>query len=143
MTLDVTPLPKAEKPRKNAMKPKDKATELHSMVVRARDGYACRLCGRSDQRIECAHIFSRRFAATRTDEENAVALCSAHHRRLTERPHEHVEFFKYEVLGVERWEALMAKAYNGEGKVMKDAFWRAEVARLRLELAALLKETDR
>ena len=143
MTRDVTPLPKAEKQRKNAMKPKDKATELHSMVVRARDGYTCRLCGRSDRQIQCAHIFSRRYAATRTDEENAVALCAGCHMRLTDRPHEHVTYFKHTVLGLERWEALMAKATNGEGKRHKDDFWRAEVARLKLELAALLKETDR
>ena len=49
---------------------KAKATKLHSLVVRTRDGFRCRWCGihRDDgQQIQCAHIISRSVSATRTD----------------------------------------------------------------------------
>ena len=37
-------------------------------------------------RLECAHIISRDYKALRTDEANAVALCSACHGWYTNHP---------------------------------------------------------
>lgn len=143
MRPQVTPLPKQGpkvKAKKKARAPKaatlkNKATTLHSMVVRARAGYRCERCSRTDARMECAHIFSRRYTATRADETNAWCLCSGCHRYLTENPDEHVEFGK-QTRGVEGYAQLKLKAYAGIGLTMKAEFWQGEVDRLN----ALLKE---
>jgi hypothetical protein len=107
---------------------KRKATTLHSQYVRARDG-RCARCGSATGQLQCAHVFSRRYAATRTDELNAVCLDAACHRYLTENPLEHVSFFRG-YLGDDVFFALKDKAYNGVGQVMKADFWAAECARL-------------
>ena len=127
---DVTMLPKGTKGRKPSAKTlKTKATVLHSIVVRARAGYRCQRCHKTDGRMECAHIFGRRYAATRTDEANAWCLCSGCHRFLTENPLEHVEF-AHATVGRDRFLALRDKAYAGRGSTMSASFWAGEVARL-------------
>lgn len=106
--------------------PRAKATRLHSQVVRARG--TCQRCGRSSGvQLQCAHLISRRYAATRTDETNAWCLCAACHRRLTEHPDEHMAFVG-ETVGLAVFEALKAKALAGVKA--NDAFWLSECERL-------------
>ena len=119
-----------------------KATMLHSVVVRSRG--ACERCGRpgEDQDVkvaglgtvtlpigglQAAHIVSRRYAATRTDERNGWALCAGCHRRLTEHPNEHVHL-AVATLGQDGYDELCARALAGGRS--KEAFWVAEVDRL-------------
>lgn len=108
---------------------KKKATALHSQYVRARAGYRCERCRRAYGQMQCAHIVSRRYAATRTAELNAWCLCAACHRYLTENPFEHVQF-AHQTIGEGVYAALRATAYDGTGQVMKADFWAREVARL-------------
>lgn len=111
--------------------PRAKATKLHSLVVRARG--ACERCGRSPERLECAHIIGRRYAAVRTDETNAWCLCSGCHRRLTEHPDEHMAFVA-QTIGMEAFTLLKERALVGVKA--NDAFWLAECERLSLLLKA-------
>lgn len=104
--------------------PRGKATRLHSLVVRARG--ACERCGRTET-LQAAHIISRRFAATRTDETNAWCLCAGCHRRLTEHPDEHMHFVA-QTIGMDQFDVMKAKALSGVHA--KPAFWEAEVERL-------------
>lgn len=110
---------------------KAKATRLHSQVVRARG--RCERCGKIDGTLQCAHIVSRRYTATRTDERNAWCLCFPCHRWLTEHPDQHVAF-AIQTLGDAGYRELLDKAYAGAKS--NAAFWLAEVERLQ----ALLKE---
>lgn len=113
---------------------KRKATALHSQFVRARDG-KCVRCGAMTGQLQCAHIISRRYAATRTDEQNAVCLCAVCHRRLTEHPHEHVAFFTMWLGSWDAYQALIDKADAGKDTVMRSAFWQDEIDRLSKALA--------
>lgn len=107
-----------------------KATRLHSQVVRARG--RCENCG-TTQSLQCAHIVSRRYAATRTDENNAFCLCAGCHLRFTDHPFEWVKFVLAKI-GVDGYDTLRAKAEAGVKA--NDSFWKAECERL----AALLRE---
>ena len=103
---------------------KGKATKLHSVIVRSR-GY-CENCGDDTyEKLQCAHIISRRYSATRTDETNAFALCWKCHRRFTDFP---VEFshFVTDKIGTEKYDQLRDKA-EGLGKMD----WTEELARLK------------
>ena len=118
---------------------KRKATTLHSQYVRARDG-RCVRCGTTSGQLQCAHIISRRYTATRTDEWNAACLCAGCHRRLTEHPHEHVAFFQHWLNtrnGALPFPRLVEKAYAGKDKVMRAEFWQGEIERLQGLLGAL------
>ena len=53
-----------------------KADKEFSLYIRARDPI-CVLCG--DPTSDCAHVFSRRFYATRWNEHNAYGLCKGCH----------------------------------------------------------------
>lgn len=135
---DVTPIPKVNvrgRRSPSAATLKRKATALHSQYVRARDG-RCVRCGGTTGQLQCAHVFSRRYAATRTDELNAVCLDAACHRYLTENPLEHVSFFRA-YLGDAVFFALKDKAYAGVGSRSSKAFWLAEVERLTVLLAGV------
>ena len=68
---------------------KAKATKLHSELVRTA-GY-CESCGGSNY-LQCAHVISRRYSATRTLLNNAFALCAGCHRRFTDHPLEFARF---------------------------------------------------
>lgn len=121
------------KPSPKALK--KRATVLHSQFVRARDG-RCVRCGKADGRLECMHVFSRRYAATRTSELNGYAGCSACHRYLTQNPLEHVTFFR-SLMGDDAFFKVRDEAYAGIGKRMDGAFWHAEVVRLTELLAGV------
>lgn len=137
----VTPIPKGKtKPKRgqSAASLKKKATVLHSMVVRARAGYRCEFCGRTDGQMQAAHIVGRRYTATRCDPDNAWCLDSSCHRRLTENPHEHVAF-AVKTRGEAGYRQLIDKAYAGRGLVMGAAFWRERVDSLQAELDRLTR----
>lgn len=59
--------------------------KLWARKVKTRASFRCALCG-SGVGVEAAHIFSRRYAATRWDLSNGIALCYAEHRRFTKDP---------------------------------------------------------
>lgn len=73
-----------EKPRKRRKRPYYKTVDdLFSKVVRRRGN--CVRC-LSTHRLQCAHIVSRRYRATRWDLDNAVCLCAKCHTYFTHRP---------------------------------------------------------
>jgi hypothetical protein len=116
---------------------KRKATALHSQYVRARDG-RCVRCGAVTGQLQCAHIISRRYAATRTYGRNAACLCATCHRRLTEHPHEHVAFFTTWLGSWDEYQALIDRANNGVGIKFNSDFWQEEIRRL----VGLLEEVN-
>jgi hypothetical protein len=67
---------------------KGKATKLHAEIIRSK-GY-CEHCGKSaaEAQIQCAHIVSRRYGATRTLLCNAYALCASCHFYFGQWPRE-------------------------------------------------------
>jgi 5-methylcytosine-specific restriction endonuclease McrA len=69
---------------------RDKVDDVFSKVIRQRDGYTCRACGKSraETVIQCSHIYSRRHKATRWDLDNAVALCFKCHMDWHSNPTE-------------------------------------------------------
>ncbi len=138
MARQATPIPKKAKRGQTAASLKRKATTLHSMVVRARAGYRCERCGTVDGQLQCAHIVSRRYTATRVDPFNAWCLCAACHRRLTEHPDEHVQF-AYATRGEIGYQSIRSCAYAGRGTVANAAFWAGQVAILQAELDRLTK----
>lgn len=75
--------------RTQSQRDKTECDRLFSLIVRSTG--ACERCG-STSHLQCAHILSRRYTATRCLRGNAWCLCAACHRRLTENPHEHVAF---------------------------------------------------
>lgn len=107
------------KPRKDYRK---QADVLFSRHIRERDG-ACVADGPHSGVLQCAHIISRSYQSIRCADDNAVALCSAHHQFYTHRPLEWQDLI--EELFPGRWADLRARALAG-GKVD----WQAEVARL-------------
>lgn len=116
-----------------------RADEFFSMLVRAR-ARRCARCGKAGQRnslglfvkgLECAHIFPRRYWATRVDEDNAIALCGPCHADFTGHP------FRWENwviarIGRPAWDALRAKAHS---QVTVD--WKVEAIRLRGDIQRL------
>lgn len=81
---------------------KGKCDEIFSKIIRLL-GH-CRRCGGTDW-LQCAHIISRRYSATRCDTRNAWCLCAACHRRLTDWPREHSRFIT-ETIGSDVYEEL-------------------------------------
>lgn len=62
------------------------ADKYFSLCVRERAGGACECCGKSTDRLECSHIFSRRHRTIRWSGDNAEALCHWCHRQYHENP---------------------------------------------------------
>jgi hypothetical protein len=60
--------------KKNIKKQCDK---LWSEIIRSIG--QCERCGRTDKKLEAAHIYSRRYANTRHDLENGICLCTGCH----------------------------------------------------------------
>lgn len=89
---------------------KAKCDKLFSQLVRARDG-RCTLCGRTDN-LQCAHLVSRRYSATRCVLDNAWTLDAGCHMRLTVEPFEHV-VWATQMVGAERYEELRQIALQG------------------------------
>lgn len=103
---------------------KGKATRLHSLIVRSRG--RCEKCGERDySKLQAAHIITRKYSATRTDETNAWCLCARCHRRLTDFPREHSHFIT-DTIGSEAYEVLRERA-----ETVTKMNWTDELARLK------------
>ena len=100
------------------MKPstaKNKATALHSKLVRARGrcaalhwyGHECA------GKLETAHIVARQYANTRVRLDNAFCLCTKAHMRFTHWPLEFAEFV-FDRIGVAKYQELRGFAESGD-----------------------------
>lgn len=115
-------------------KAKEKATRLHSKIVRSRG--RCERCGESDySKLQCAHIIRRTYSATRTMPEASWALCYRCHWLTEKEPDEFMKLVD-STIGLPRFYELKQLALDGVGKKVD---WEAEVKRLQQlveELAA-------
>ena len=110
------PKPKRRVTRKSL---RAKADRLFSIFIRERDGNCCKHCGSTFQ-VQCAHIISRRYSATRWAEDNAVALCKKHHMKWTHDPLGWEEWVD-ERFGKKRLRSLKVRARQGVAKVDLEA----------------------
>ena len=92
---------------------KGKATKLHSRIVRHR-AKRCERCGSKDN-LQCAHIISRTFSATRCELENALCLCASCHKWTELFP---VSFARLvdKHIGADVYAGLEKKAIDGRGR---------------------------
>jgi hypothetical protein len=98
---------------------KGKATKLHSLVIRTIG--MCERCGDSEyEKLQCAHIISRKYNATRTDLRNAFCLCATCHSYFTDHPADFGRFVAHMWAGRD-YDLLHAKAQKGQKG--SDAFW--------------------
>lgn len=66
-----------------------KATDIPQAIrkeVAERDGYKCRMCGRTNGGFECHHIVYRSQDRNNHEPSNLIYLCYAHHRLAHTRP---------------------------------------------------------
>lgn len=96
---------------------KAKCDKLFSEIIRSigeceAAGYAPGGCS---QQLQCMHIISRRYSATRTDLRNAFSGCAAHHRYYTDHPREFSRFIT-ETWAQDYYDAVLEKCH-GLGKV--------------------------
>ena len=97
---------------------KEEATRLHSQIVRAlnRGGICEAYTFRPDDcagiATDASHIIPRVFAHTRTDTDNAFALCAQCHRRFTNHADEWMAFID-STIGRAEYERLKRKAEDG------------------------------
>lgn len=86
-----------------------------SMYIRERDDFTCQWCGRwfepNDAALQCAHMFGRERwkISTRTDPDNACALCFLCHDFMDTHPEAKREFF-IKRLGEIRFAALEVRS---------------------------------
>lgn len=111
---------------------KARADDYFSRIIRAR-GH-CEACQRTPAQgiqLQTAHVISRRYSATRTDERNAFCLCAACHYHFTDHP---VEWARWAVakMGEETYDALFSLA-----SFPTKVDWHAEAARLKERLSTL------
>lgn len=105
---------------------KEEATRLHATIVRKTKGPMCQnSCGRPA--TDCAHIVGRVFAHTRTDIDNAFALCAQCHRHFTNWADDWWIFVK-DTIGQDEYTRLKCKARDG---VNVKFDWYDELDRLR------------
>jgi hypothetical protein len=108
--------------------PRGSADRLFSAIIRGRG--ECQAIGQEWHptcagRLECSHLISRRYSWTRTDEQNALCLCSSAHRYVGADPGAHF-YLGHQIFGLGHWLALRNLASN------RDKFdWDAEIVRLR------------
>ena len=91
----------------------DALDQLFGKFIRLRDG-KCQFCGRSDRRLEAAHMFGRGKHSTRYDPENVYAMCGGPHEKVCHRyldthTTEKLAWLKQRI-GAERYEALELKS---------------------------------
>ena len=100
----------SRKPKSSRKQLKTECDRLFSQLIRIRDGFRCQLTGSMDN-PQCAHLFSRRYLATRWDPLNAWTLSQSRHMFYTHRPLEWDEVLR-ERLG-DFYEPLRQKALAG------------------------------
>jgi len=101
---------------------KGKCDVLYSLIVRSRG--ACERCG-TTQTLQTAHIISRKYSATRTDERNSFCLCAKDHFYFTNWPVEFTEFI-VQTIGQETYDELKRKS-----QVVTKMNWGEEYDRLK------------
>lgn len=84
-------MPKAKKKKPKIGYYKKKADGAFSKMIRERDGVCLANRTRTEKCespnwLQCAHIHSRDYSATRLDPENALTLCRSCHMYFTNRP---------------------------------------------------------
>ncbi len=83
---------------------KNKLDKAFSQLVRAR-GF-CDRCGMRDKtKLQCAHIYSRRYLSIRWNLLNAMCLCAGCHFWWHQNPTEGVDFIR-EKMGEDNYERL-------------------------------------
>ena len=109
---------KKKKPSKTYYK--KKADRFFSLYIRNRDGICqatlvdgagAQVCTR-ELNLQCAHVHSRDYSATRLDADNAMALCRSCHMYFTQRPLEWKEFVD-ELYGKDYYDRLGIRALAG------------------------------
>lgn len=104
---------------------RDQLDRWFSMIVRS-VGH-CRYCG-TTERLQCAHIVSRRYLGVRFDFGNAYCLCAGCHLRFTHRPLEW-EQYVIEQMGEEAYRDLKRRALDSRGPLDRVAIGEALFAR--------------
>jgi 5-methylcytosine-specific restriction endonuclease McrA len=108
-------------PLKQAKGDKGKCDKIFSQIIRMSG--ECLNC-RKTTNLQCAHIVSRRFAATRTDLQNAYCLCAGCHQYFTAWPREFSKFITKNT-GSDAYERLKLKA-----ETVTKVDWSEELIRL-------------
>lgn len=85
---------------------KNKCDKLVSQMIRS-TGH-CQRCGKTEN-LQCSHIISRRYSATRCDMDNVQVLCAGCHMYFTHWPKEFSRWIT-ETVGIEKYEELKQKA---------------------------------
>lgn len=73
--------------------------------------------------LQCAHLISRRYRAVRWWEQNAVALCAAHHKFGTEHPLEW-DAWVSDLRGPITWASMKRSAIRDRGPNLTDVLER-------------------
>lgn len=120
--------------RKHLVKEVD---QLVSLIVRARDGNRCVLCG-STERVQCGHIFGRRSHGARFDVElggNTAAQCAS--CNIKHNSHQWI-FFSWFIdkWGREAFDAMYVRWAAGR------KYSRLELIELKAELATKLASVN-
>lgn len=76
---------RTSKKRLSRLRMRKECDRRFAIAIKQRDGWQCRACG-SPYKVQCAHIVSRRYHATRWLTANAMALCARCHMRWTNDP---------------------------------------------------------
>lgn len=121
---------RARKKAQSAAQLRKQATILWGRYIHQRDVF-CQYCGKTGGKLDAHHIVRREFNSTRTDERNGVLLCgwTCHRKVIHEDPFAAVQFYT-RLLGVEGYEALRQKAYDGKDQRYGVDYWRNEIRRL-------------
>lgn len=110
---------------------KRKCDKLFSQIVRVRGG--CEETGGTEA-LQCCHIISRSYHATRWDLDNAFCLTQKRHMYYTNHPLEWANFVTHKI-GQEKYEALKKKALDY--KKMKTGDYQQLYAKLKEKYEAL------
>lgn len=102
---------RTSKRRKSRLAMRRECDRRFAVAVKTRDGWQCRACG-SPYKIQCAHVVSRRYHATRWLMANAVALCASCHMKYTNDPLGW-DLFVEERLGIAAYQELKRIAMAG------------------------------
>lgn len=98
---------------------RDNLDKLFSQWIRARAGWACECCGRSDIQLDCSHIVGRRNKQTRWDDAAALCLCRNCHQFFTDNPVDHTDWLRG-YLGSDHVEAVRQRGQSTDKLTQAD-----------------------
>ena len=113
---------------------KETLDRVFSLLVRSVG--CCQSCG-ATERLQCAHVVSRRYLGVRFAFDNAMCLCAACHMRFTHRPLEW-EVFVIDRMGDGAFAELKRRALSHRGPLDRRAVGEVLYSRMR-ELGLTLK----